>query len=228
MTENSGAAQSLLHSRRLVLLDFDGPLTRLLPGEEFRRVTAGALDVALSLGVALDDELAHEGDHVQLLRLLDARDPQAARAAEAWCTAQEVAAAAEARPVRAAEAFVAECRRRGAAVAVVTNNAPRSITEVLAHGGPLLAALPVYGREPGALERLKPAPHQLLTAAQDAGVAPAEAVMIGDSASDVQAARAATMPCIGLSDDPQRRRALLAAGARAAATDLGALLSPSS
>lgn len=228
MTENSGAAQALLHSRRLVLLDFDGPLARLLPGEEFRRVTAGALDVALSLGVALDDELAHEGDHVQLLRLLAARDPEAARAAEAWCTEQEVAAAAEARPVRAAEAFVAECRRRGAAVAVVTNNAPRSITEVLAHGGPLLTALPVYGREPGALERLKPAPHLLLAAAQDAGVAPGETVMVGDSVSDVQAADAAAMPCIGLSPDPQRRRELLAAGAGAAAADLGALLPPSS
>lgn len=228
MTENSGAARAVLKSRPLVLLDFDGPLTRLLPDEEFRRVTAGALEVALSRGVPLDDELAHEGDHVQLLRLLAVRDPEAARAAEAWCTAQEVAAAAAARPVPAADAFVAAHHRRGAVVAVVTNNAPRAITEVLAHGSPLLASLPVYGREPGALRRLKPAPHLLLAAASDAGVPPEEAVMVGDSVSDVQAADAAAMPCIGLSPDPQQRRELLAAGARAAVPDLGALLSPSS
>lgn len=228
MSEEPPTAQALLHDRPLVLLDFDGPLTRLLPGAEFRRVTAGALDVAVSRGVVPDAELVRERDHVQLLRLLAVRDPDAARAAEAWCTAQEVRAAAAARLTPAADEFVAAYHRRGVALAVVTNNAPRAVTAVLAHGSSLLAALPVYGREPAAPERLKPAPHLLLAAARDAGVAPHEAVMVGDSVSDVRAARAATMPCVGLSPDPQRRRELLAAGAGATATDLAALVPPPS
>src|SRR5699024_4040428 len=56
--DDPGAARALLSTRRLVVLDLDGPLTRLLPGEEYLRVTAGALELALSLGLEPDDELA--------------------------------------------------------------------------------------------------------------------------------------------------------------------------
>ncbi|QDB78588.1 HAD family hydrolase [Georgenia wutianyii] len=220
MTEDPGAARALLHTRRLVVLDFDGPVTRLLPGEEFLRVSAGALDLAVALGLAPDDELTGQTDHVQLLRLLSRRDPAVAREVERWCTAQEVAAARSARPVEAAASFVARCRERGTAVAVVTNNAPEAVRAVLAHGGPLLAALAVHGRDPAAPERLKPAPDMLLAAARDAGVHPDETVMVGDSTSDVEAATAAGMPCIGLSDSTERRAELIAAGAVAVVADL--------
>ena len=223
MTDDTDAARALLRTRRLVVLDFDGPVTRLLPGQEFRRVTAGALDLATSLGLVPDDELTGLTDHVQLLRLLARRDPAVAREVERWCTAQEVAAARSARPVEAAASFVAQCREQGTAVAVVTNNAPEAVRAVLAHGGPLLTALPVHGRDPAAPERLKPAPDMLLAAARDADVPPAEAVMVGDSTSDVAAAQAAGMPCVGLSESAERRGELLAAGAVAVVADLTAL-----
>ena len=218
------AARLLLLSRRLVVLDFDGPLTRLLPGEEYLRVTAGARELAFSLGIEPDDELARQTDHVQLLRLLDGRRPAVGRVVEQWCTEQEVAAATVARPVPTAGAFVRSCRARGADLAVVTNNAPSAVAAVLAHGGPDLASLPVHGRDPRRADLLKPSPHMLLSAAREARVVPSQAVMIGDSASDVLAATAATMACIGLSPDPGRRAELLRAGAEAVAADLAALL----
>lgn len=223
-----GPARALLLSRRMVVLDFDGPVTRLLPGEEYLRVTEGALELALSRGVRPDDELTGERDHVQLLRALTQRDTAVARAVERWCTEQEVAAASRARPVPAAATFVTEFLARGAAVAVVTNNAPAAVSAVFAHGGPVLAQLPVYGREPGALDRLKPAPDMLTDATRDAGWEPADAVMIGDSASDVVAAAAAGMSCIGLSPVAARRTELLAAGAAAVVPDLATLLSAAS
>lgn len=215
---------NLLRSRRLLVLDFDGPVTRLLPGDTFRHLTAGARELAVSRGVPLDDELAEESDHVQLLRLIARRDPAAGLEAERWCTAQEVAAAQHARPVPAARELVSRCRERGVAVAVVTNNAPASVTPVLAHGGPLLAGLSVHGRRPGRLEELKPAPDMLLAAAREARLQPQEAAMVGDSTTDVQAAAAAAMPCIGLSPDPERRAELRAAGAVAVVPDLAAVL----
>ena len=217
-------AHALLLSRRMVVLDFDGPLTRLLPGQEYLRVTAGALELALSLGLRPDDELTGQRDHVQLLRALAQRDAEIARAVERWCTEQELDAASRARPVAAAGAFVTECLARDAAVAVVTNNAPAAVSVVLAQGAPVLAQLPVYGREPGAPDRLKPAPHMLTDATRTAGREPADAVMIGDSVSDVRAAAAAGMPCIGLSPELARREELLAAGAATVAPDLAALL----
>lgn len=208
MADHPDPARALLHSRRLVVLDFDGPLTRLLPGLEYLRVAAGALELATSLGVRADEELSGQRDHVQLLRALARRD----------------AAAARARPVPAAGAFVAECLARGVAVAVVTNNAPGAVTAVLARGARVLTGLPIHGRDPGALDRLKPAPHMLAAAAREAGRDPAAAVMVGDTASDVQAATAAGMACIGLSPNRARRSELLTAGAAAVARDLAALL----
>ncbi|WP_413450875.1 HAD family hydrolase [Georgenia phoenicis] len=217
------AARALLSSRRLVVLDLDGPLTRLLPGQEYLRVTAGALELALSLGLEPDDELAAETDHVQLLRLVAERGPDVGRAVERWCTDRELTAAAGAPLAAGAETFVTACLDRGTAVAVVTNNAPEAAAAVLAKGGVLLAGLPVHGRDPERLDRLKPSPQPLLAAADGAGVRPADGVMVGDSASDVHAATAAGMPCIGLSPDPARRAELLAAGAVAAAPSLAAL-----
>lgn len=221
--DDPGAARALLSTRRLVVLDLDGPLTRLLPGEEYLRVTAGALELALSLGLEPDDELAAQTDHVQLLRLVAERDPEVGRAVERWCTDREGAAAATAPLADGAETFVTACLDRGAAVAVVTNNAPEAAAAVLSRGGAALAALPVHGRDPRRPERLKPSPHPLLAAADGAGVAPADAVMVGDSASDVHAATAAGMPCIGLSPDPGRRAELLSAGAAAVAPSLADL-----
>ncbi|WP_152192462.1 HAD family hydrolase [Georgenia satyanarayanai] len=220
MDNEPRAARALLSTRQLVVLDLDGPLTRLLPGEEYVRVTAGALELALSLGLEPDDELATQTDHVQLLRRVAELNPQAGRTVEQWCTEREVAAAATAPLAPGAEAFVAACLGRGAAVAVVTNNAPAAATAVLSRGGAALAELPVHGRDPERPDRLKPSPHALLAAAGAAVVAPADAVMVGDSPSDVHAATAAGMACIGLSPEPERRAELLAAGAAAAAPSL--------
>src|SRR5690606_27418744 len=224
MTDDVDAARALLASRRCVVLDFDGPVTRLLPGEEYLRVTEGAREIALSRGVPLDDELAAQTDHVQLLRLVARRDPAAGRAVERWCTARELAAARSAAPFPGVAAFVTACQARGTAVAVVTNNAPTAVAEVLARGGAPLAPLPVHGRDPEALDRLKPAPALVLDALRDVGVGPEEAVMVGDSPSDVEAAAAAVLPCLGLSPSSARRTELRAAGAVAAVPDLAALL----
>ena len=217
-------ARGLLWSAELVVLDFDGPLTRLFPGRTFLEVTDRAKHLLVQWGAAMDDDVARHTDHVQLLRSVHARDPAAAERLERWCTEQEVAAAAHARPVPAAAQVVSECRRRGIALAVVTNNAPEAVDAVLAHGGPALSELPVYGREPGRIDRLKPAPDMLLEAAARAGIEPPAGVMVGDTAGDVQAATRAGMRCIGLSEEPDRLTELLRAGALAVVHHLGNLL----
>src|SRR5690606_6493307 len=163
MTDDVDAARALLASRRCVVLDFDGPVTRLLPGEEYLRVTEGAREIALSRGVPLDDELAGQADHVQLLRLVARRDPAAGRAA-----------ARGAAPSPGVAAWVTGWRARGTGVAVVTDSAPTAWAEVLAGGGAPLAPRPVRGRVPEARDRLKPAPALVLDALRDVGVGPEE------------------------------------------------------
>lgn len=69
--------------------------------------------------------------------------------------------------------------------------------------GPLLEALDLFASfsvvvSGDSLTEKKPSPKPLLYAAQRVGVRPADALMVGDSVNDVQAARAAGMPVIGV------------------------------
>lgn len=81
----------------------------------------------------------------------------------------------------------------------------------------------VYGRTAGRADRLKPSPAMLLDAAADAAVPPDQAVMVGDSVTDIVAAARAGIPGIGLTPLPQRAQAMREAGAIAVLDDTAAL-----
>jgi len=100
----------------------------------------------------------------------------------------------EARPYAGAVECLRALHEAGLRTAVVTNKQAR-----FALG--LLAALGLGGwvdRVVGgdSCERRKPDPQPLLHACEQLGVAPARALMVGDSGNDVQAAHAALMPVL--------------------------------
>lgn len=92
---------------------------------------------------------------------------------------------------------LAQWRQRGVAMACVTNKGAR-FTEALLDHFDLRALLPV-AVSGDTLPQRKPDPAPLLFACQQLNVAPARAVMIGDSRNDVLAARAAGMPVVCVS-----------------------------
>ncbi len=118
----------------------------------------------------------------------------------------------------------------GVALAVVTNKPSRAARDLLKRRGLARWIRAVVGGD-GDLPR-KPHPQPLLRACQDLGVEPAEALMVGDSLVDVQAARAAglaivcvpygynegndprALPCDAFIDSVAELPALLAATAR--------------
>ena len=69
----------------------------------------------------------------------------------------------------------------------------------------------------------KPAPDMLLAAVSEAGLAPEDAIMIGDTSFDIEMAVAAGMPGIGVAWGYHRPDDLLASGALDVAPDFGAL-----
>jgi phosphoglycolate phosphatase-like HAD superfamily hydrolase len=71
----------------------------------------------------------------------------------------------------------------------------------------------VIGREPFRPDLMKPDPHVLRTAAAVLGVKPSETVMIGDSVSDVAAARLLAAKVVGYGKNPRRADELREAGA---------------
>lgn len=79
-----------------------------------------------------------------------------------------------------------ECLARQGNLAIVTRNARAAVHAAL---GPLADGIVVIGRED--VRRLKPDPEGVHAALAKLGVEPADAVLVGDTYHDVQAARAA-------------------------------------
>ena len=71
----------------LVLVDFDGPLARLLPGDSWREVSAQVRRLAVRRGGhRVAEALGDEPDHVQCLRIVGQVAPELLPDLEAQCT----------------------------------------------------------------------------------------------------------------------------------------------
>ncbi|WP_432560393.1 HAD family hydrolase [Granulicoccus sp. GXG6511] len=217
-----------LDGARLLLVDFDGPLVRLLPDPEHlllaRRLAGWCSE---RTGVAWS---AAAADHVQVLREIHARHPELAAEAEALATEVEVAAAgvraAYPHAIRTLHTWLAH----GGRLAVVSNNAEEAVRRVLAGAGlhdGRESGVTVQARRPGRIAELKPRPDLLLAAMAGHGAGCADTAMLGDTISDMQAANAAGVRAIGITGETathDRAAELRAAGAVTVLDQLADLL----
>lgn len=219
---------TLVRSAELLLVDFDGPLARLLPGGRWLELSAQVQARAGELGgPRLATALEGETDHVQCLRLVHELAPDLLPPLADLVTRAELESAHQVAPAPHAVDFLEQGLDRGATVVVVTNNDPGVVPLVLDRARPGLAArLTVLGRVADRAHDLKPSPAMLLEALAGSGSQPDRAVLLGDSVTDVQAGLAAGVPVVGVAEDASRRDDLLAAGAVAVVADLGLLLAP--
>lgn len=120
--------------------------------------------------------------------------------------------------------LLARLHRAGRALGIATGKSDRGLHACLAHHGvrELFATLQTADRHPS-----KPDPAMLEAALHEAGVAPREAVMIGDTVFDIAMARAAGVRAIGVSwgyHEPAELRAAGAAGVAESAEELEDLI----
>ncbi|QUS34799.1 HAD family hydrolase [Falsirhodobacter algicola] len=109
---------------------------------------------------------------------------------------------------------------RGLRLGVATNDAAAPARRHLSEHGILGRFDFVAGFDSG--HGAKPGPGQLLAFCRAVGLDPAEVAMVGDSAHDLQAGRAAGMLCVGVLTGPARRDDLLPL-ADAVLDDIGGL-----
>ena len=102
-----------------------------------------------------------------------------------------------------AAAVLRALEARGSGRALVTNSVGPIADALLAHGG-LSSLLPVRATA-DRVEHAKPAPDLVLLACRELGVSPSQAVLVGDSRYDREAARAAGVGFVGLGIDGERR-----------------------
>lgn len=196
--------RALLAGAECLLLDFDGPICRLFggypPGEIAKTMRA---------------YLAERGSPVTDPALVNGTDPHAilrapmsdglAAGLELVLTEAEEVAARSAEPTPLAGRFITAAADGGRLLAITTNNAPVAVETYLKEqhldgyfGGR------IFGRNTMDPALMKPHPDCLLRAIDALGVQPRDCLMIGDSADDAAAAKAARVAFLGYARSADR------------------------
>ncbi|MFF8674672.1 HAD family hydrolase [Streptomyces sp. NPDC015242] len=230
--------RGVLAGARGVLFDFDGPICRLFPedgskpiADELRR-EVDAYGASPVLGA---EERTHKDPHVVLGAVHRARRAGAPglrellRVLEERLTAGEVAAAELVAAHHEwhtpyADDLIRGLARRGASLAVVTNNSPLAAEAHLDRRGLLPFFTTVQGRRPEDPGSMKPHPDVLFRALRVLGLDPDDAVMIGDTPTDVQAAARAGVEFVGYGRNERKVRALCDVEAAMVVTSYGPLV----
>ncbi|WP_078944309.1 HAD family hydrolase [Streptomyces sp. XY511] len=207
-----------------VLFDFDGPVCDVFGGLPAPQVAAELADIVTARAPAFGDLARATDDPMEIHRLAQNGGPDLLAAVEAALTASEVAAVKVAGPpiVGAVQAITA-ARESNRRVAVVSNNSADCVREYLTIHDIAWAIDVVVGRPVLRPDLMKPAPYPLIAAATALHVHAASTVLIGDSTTDVEAARAARARSIGFANKAQKRSTLAGAGADVVVLHMGAV-----
>lgn len=214
-----------LSRARCIVFDLDGPIAGLFSGVPAEFVARELLSVAERNG-CLVGELRYCADPIAVLLghtvEMNRRAGQAAPAPHGgWektvaemhdqLDAWERKAAESAEPTPGAADFIRACHASGKLLSLATNNHVDAATRILERQSVLdCFDGPVIGR-PRDATRMKPDP-QSLRQAMAPGIAPGLHLMIGDSPTDYEAARAVSMPFYGYHHSATGRRRLREAG----------------
>ncbi|MFI7022787.1 HAD family hydrolase [Micromonospora sp. NPDC049900] len=181
-----------------VLLDFDGPVCSVFAGYPAPRVAAELIDVLHRQGVDVPPDLVSEPDPLEVLRRTGATGNQSAtRAVEDALCAAERQAVETAEPTPYGREVIVASRQAGLPVAVVSNNSAGAVSAYLVAHRLAVHVSPVVGRAYADPARMKPNPAPILQAVQAIGESPSRCVLVGDSLTDIDGARAAGVRVIG-------------------------------
>ena len=171
----------------------------------------------------LPDEITRTVDPLEVFVYAATISEDLAARVETEMTDQELAAVATAAPTPYVHEVVTACQNSGRSVAVVSNNSSRAVHAYLTRHGLDDRIGLVIARTNHDPALLKPSPHLITQAVQALNAEPGECTLVGDSVTDVQAARLATVQSIGYANKPGKRERLSAAGAGAVINSLAEL-----
>jgi phosphoglycolate phosphatase len=219
----SAAPADLLARAKYLLLDFDGPVCSVFAGRSSRSIAIELFDLLGAANEPIPAGLEDTADPLEVLRHVATVDAQLLERVERDLRAAEVDAIRTAMPTPHASELIDIWRRRGRRTAIVSNNSSAAITAYLAaHDIDVDVVMGRTSPDPGLL---KPSPHLVREAmrALDADPDPHAYVLVGDSVSDVIAAREAGIRSIGYANADGKRQALSDAGATITVDDMATL-----
>ncbi|WP_338496696.1 HAD family hydrolase [Streptomyces sp. SJL17-4] len=204
-----------------ILFDFDGPICHVFQGLP----ASGVAKDLSALLATLAPELAHRAhatDDPMMVHQLAREGGQGVLAAvEAALTDAEIRAVGVAgAPTAGAVEALTAARASGRRVAIVSNNSVDCVHVYLTAQGLSRVVETVVGRPALRPDLMKPSPYPLLEAAVILDVSPERSALVGDSVTDITAARSAGAGSIGFANKAGKQPSLIAAGADTVVSDM--------
>ncbi|WP_445187204.1 HAD family hydrolase [Pseudonocardia sp. Cha107L01] len=212
-------ADVLAHSKH-ILLDFDGPMCATFSAISSAEATRELGNILARHEVRVPAYLLDTADPFALLYYVAINVPQHSAMIEQALTALEVAGVKSAQPTAGLRDLLGALTRTDRTVTVVSNNSAAAVADFVKAedlGGYIHGIVARTDPDP---RLLKPDPHLLLQAAAALGAPPAICALLGDSVTDVEAARRAGTGSIAFANKPDKRDPLLAASPNALISSL--------
>lgn len=206
-----------------LLIDFDGPVCSLFAGTPTASIATRLRTIITGGGVALPPAIRNTGNWFEIFAFAAITGPALASQVESELAALESAAAHTAAPTSDLADVLSACHDSGREVAIVSNNsacAIRTYLDIHELTGQIGAVAARTGHDPAIL---KPSSYLIKQAASELGTVPPACAVIGDSPSDIAAARSAQASSIGYPATPEAIQQLVAAGADAIITTMAGL-----
>ncbi|MBT2226430.1 HAD family hydrolase [Nonomuraea sp. NEAU-A123] len=210
----------IFRETRAVLLDFDGPVCRIFAGLPAASAAEGLKRLLRGQGAELPQDVAELDDPLKVLRRTADFAPELVDKVETALMAYEIKAVDFAEITPGARDLLAACAGTGRPVVIVSNNSEPAIERFLDHAGLDKSLAGVVGRPIGAPAEMKPHPRSVLRACEMTDVRPDEAVLIGDSWFDMEAAINAGARSIAYANAEGKDVTLAQAGADVVSKDM--------
>jgi phosphoglycolate phosphatase len=208
------ALRHLLANTQALLLDFDGPVCSVFAGFP-ASVVADQLRQTLAEGghVDIPTEITASDDPFDVLKYAATLGTNETRYVEAAFRAHEVEAIPTAAPTQGAHDLICAWKSTGRPLAIVSNNSTAAVETYLDIYRLKGQIDHIAARTTSDVKLLKPCPHLVDQAVTALGIAANKTVLVGDSATDIEAARAAKVQAIGYANKPGKAEKLKNAGA---------------
>jgi phosphoglycolate phosphatase len=199
------ALRRILARAEALFLDFDGPICNVFAGIP-ASVVVDQLCVVLADGGYGDPppEVEKSADPFDVLKYAATLGETEARYVNAAFTAHEVEAIATAEPTPGAHELIRAWSQAGRPLAIVSNNSTTAVLAYLDLHDLRRYVTHVSARGDADPSLLKPSPYLLNEALTVLDVAASDVVFVGDSVSDLQAARTAGVMSVAFANKPPK------------------------
>jgi HAD superfamily hydrolase (TIGR01662 family) len=218
-------AAGVLEGRPHVLLDFDGPVCGVFEGVGDRTVSMQLTAFIARRGVVVRQHVADSNDPFEVLFFAATVHADLARAVHDELTRLEVEAVQSAPKTPGAVDVIKQLVQRGHTVTIVSNNSCDAVRSYLRKVDLDQHVWGVSARSADNLGMLKPNTFLLDEAMRHLGAEPGQCVMVGDSVSDVEAARSARVSAIAFANKPGKLERFEALAVDGVITTMSALVS---